>query len=437
MSQVVLTTLLTSHPTPSFSSSLFESVNVRHAGFDCIDLNNLSSGVLVMFIAMMYLAPMPYISALKTTMLKINKKSNEEDMMESRLGLSNCSGTSFNGSQDLESGHKTPVGASFPVTKNSRKLCLTLSKDNKNAMSQNNLVVGGGSHSEKAIRRSGISTFSRKSIIRKSKSRLGESSKIDERNELDTRLLILTEFEEGEKVPLSVKVGWRLRAVRHQMTILLHYFYDRIKAKPGIVFLFFTWFLVCCIEGFQDQTPAVFNALFEIVSCFGNVGLSLGTTKGTAGVAFSHDLSAESMLLLIVVMVAGRVREIPSKVDAVLTITHPVNVDKVLTEAWLNKSVFDGEDEDDDDETDDDVYTPTTGMNARQIERGLSGDGGARGSEEDFTEPLLRDFNGTQGTPIIANLINHKKIIGRTSSSNLKVSIIEPEMNNNNKTRRE
>ena len=326
--QICLTTGLTSSPTPTFSSALFESINVRHAGFDCIDLSTLSSGVLLVFMIMMYLAPAPHISALKSSMLKVNKLNNEADMNESRVGFGRTSnfssGTrSFVSANDEESNvssnnlggnaQQQHTQKNFQITKNSRKLSLTLSKDNR----QHNLRAGtakdafAGSWSEKACRRSGVSTLTRKSIIRRSKSK----NLFSERHELDTRLLILTEFGEDQKVPVKVKVLWRLRAVKYQLKKSLFEFWNKVRDRPNFFFLLFVWFLICCIEGWKDDKPSVFNSLFEIISCFGNVGLSLGSSSADAadGVAFSHDLKTGSMALLIVVMVWGRTREIPAR----------------------------------------------------------------------------------------------------------------------------
>ena len=36
------------------------------------------------------------------------------------------------------------------------------------------------------------------------------------------------------------------------------------------------WVSICITEGYSVQGPETFHTLFEIVSCFGNVGLSLG-----------------------------------------------------------------------------------------------------------------------------------------------------------------
>ena len=57
------------------------------------------------------------------------------------------------------------------------------------------------------------------------------------------------------------------------------------------------------------------RALFELCSAFGNVGLTLGSTSGEAGVSFSYDLSVWGRTLVLVTAVYGRVRGFPHTVE--------------------------------------------------------------------------------------------------------------------------
>ena len=100
-------------------------------------------------------------------------------------------------------------------------------------------------------------------------------------------------------------------------------------AIRDVMLVFIAWIAVCAIEclyinGNNGSMP--FRVLFEIVSCFGNVGLSLGVGE-------CYDLDAEdcqyndndplcaqlkhwSQIVLVIVMVIGRTRGMPTRMDA-------------------------------------------------------------------------------------------------------------------------
>jgi len=78
-------------------------------------------------------------------------------------------------------------------------------------------------------------------------------------------------------------------------------------------------FLVCIIErhGLDDEDNAswfnIFNILFELVSAYGTVGLSLGLP--TANYSFSGALRPLSKLIICLVMIRGRHRGLPVAID--------------------------------------------------------------------------------------------------------------------------
>jgi Mg-chelatase subunit ChlI len=66
------------------------------------------------------------------------------------------------------------------------------------------------------------------------------------------------------------------------------------------------------------------------VSAFGNVGLSLGSNKH-AHVSFAADLHVFSQVLLVMAMLMGRTRELPSQVDGSLQLESS----ETISEAFL------------------------------------------------------------------------------------------------------
>ena len=74
---------------------------------------------------------------------------------------------------------------------------------------------------------------------------------------------------------------------------------------------------------------ALFPVLFELVSAFGNVGLSMGTYAHTDDASdplfscsFAADLNTGSQALLVLTMIIGRCRAFPSRVDSSLALHY-------------------------------------------------------------------------------------------------------------------
>lgn len=145
---------------PSLSVAIFESINVRHAGFNSIPLSQIYSGLLIMFISFMYLAPMPYIAMLRSSMVQVpnNGQSIGESFMgaisSSFLGGSEDSTTLLNGlGGDGAASVETPASVVTQTTNNSRKLSLNMARDNARSSAL---------WTEKATMRSELSSVTRK-----------------------------------------------------------------------------------------------------------------------------------------------------------------------------------------------------------------------------------------------------------------------------------
>ena len=65
----------------------------------------------------------------------------------------------------------------------------------------------------------------------------------------------------------------------------------------------------------------LFYIIFELTSAFGNVGLSLGSLRRpNSPASFSRDLNAMCLLIVCLVQVAGRTRDMPAMVDSALSL---------------------------------------------------------------------------------------------------------------------
>ncbi|KAK3268404.1 hypothetical protein CYMTET_23089 [Cymbomonas tetramitiformis] len=147
----------------------------------------------------------------------------------------------------------------------------------------------------------------------------------------DVRLRLLGEYL-GQSVPYSERIRARYVAVKHSLLLLLR------QAAQGTIhrdmaFLAVMWYLVMAVEGYSSNTAAVFATLFELVSAFGNVGLSLGSIREPSAVAsYSRDFSVSGKVLCMVVQLVGRTRDFPSKVDSSLTVRHRIDPHEILEE---------------------------------------------------------------------------------------------------------
>jgi Trk-type K+ transport system membrane component len=81
-------------------------------------------------------------------------------------------------------------------------------------------------------------------------------------------------------------------------------------------FIFLGLFIVACVEGTRLQTDpgfSLFACLFEIVSAYGTVGLSLGYPNINA--SLSTEFSVVSKLVIVAMMIRGRHRGLPYELD--------------------------------------------------------------------------------------------------------------------------
>jgi Trk-type K+ transport system membrane component len=83
-------------------------------------------------------------------------------------------------------------------------------------------------------------------------------------------------------------------------------------------YVFLGLFLICCIEGKRIQSTtdysfSIFTILFEIISAYGTVGLSLGYPGINA--SFSAEFRTLSKLIIIAMMLRGRHRGLPYALD--------------------------------------------------------------------------------------------------------------------------
>ncbi|KAJ4455852.1 potassium transporter [Paratrimastix pyriformis] len=83
-----------------------------------------------------------------------------------------------------------------------------------------------------------------------------------------------------------------------------------------LLWLFTSLFLICSIENDllqKDLRVTIFSAIFEVSSAYGNVGMSLGFPTVTS--SFASILSPASKAVVLVMMLLGKHRDLPSSID--------------------------------------------------------------------------------------------------------------------------
>ncbi|CAF3914206.1 unnamed protein product [Rotaria sordida] len=135
------------------------------------------------------------------------------------------------------------------------------------------------------------------------------------RQSLATKELARKEFSRNnDDEKISPKYSKRIKALRLRL-FLIHFIRALFKHAFDFFVLTRTWlfvfiFLICTIE-YRRMTPVdpditLLKIIFEIISAFGGVGMSLGYPNKTT--SFASILSAGSKVILIATMLMGRHR---------------------------------------------------------------------------------------------------------------------------------
>ncbi|KAK5116212.1 hypothetical protein LTR62_008538 [Meristemomyces frigidus] len=169
-------------------------------------------------------------------------------------------------------------------------------------------------------------------------------------------------------------------------------------------YVFLGFFVICIVEGARlgaenDYAFTMFSVLFEIVSAYGTVGLSLGYPNTDP--SFSAQFHTLSKLVIVAMMIRGRHRGLPYALDrAILLPSENLHKKDEANAARLSRrrsSVFDQEEEQWEDGDLDDVGLPrqhATMDFANAMDAGAGGDH----SPEGVRKPRRRGSGATTET---------------------------------------
>lgn len=255
-------------------NGIFQTLSTRTAGFNSVDLSLSSEALRIMWIVVMYIAAYPITLSIRTSRVRRPKKRLTRVTPPLAVG---------NAVQSTVSGK---LIAQHDLGELSDHVRVVSSRNNR-----------PGNTNGSVIRRSGITrTQSLTDPISRRKEKLDPDEDPNDKPVYHT----------------SKKLGRSTNFTNQVKNIVLR----------DISWLIIAWFIISLIENDRVSFPGdVYftesKVLFEIISAFGNVGLSLGYPN--VPTSFVGVWRNGSKLVLIVVMLLGRHRGLPNSIDRAVT----------------------------------------------------------------------------------------------------------------------
>lgn len=262
------------------NQAIFMSVNTRHAGFSSVDLDSQNSGILVLFLAMMFLAPTPFVVVLKYSAKQQDQQRLERSMSVTPNSLDFRPSSLIFERSDLPQVEGIEERVEAELTRDSRDSDGTLSDDFVQAFDPDQfpdrgqyeppidksgggveIEVEGDSMEDVELEAPDAGYSSRRMASRVLSMGLVENC-VD--GAVDTRLRLLKHYR-GEKVPYKEVVSSRVSALKDSLRLLWE---DSRRASLAqyMGYMWFIWFLILSIEKFrpEDENSSIFNTLFEV-----------------------------------------------------------------------------------------------------------------------------------------------------------------------------
>ncbi|CAF4641428.1 unnamed protein product, partial [Rotaria sp. Silwood2] len=239
---------------------MFQAANTRFAGFQTVDINLFATATLLVYLLLMATKPQMLCaleeSPFELSWLALQAREEANAETNSIMNINSSSGLPLRNSR-LGSSLSLPSNGGLPI----RRM-------------------------ERFLRRQSLVT---KDLARK---HFTDTTLLDDTNHRPRRLRYLR---------------GRLFFIYFARALIKHTFSFVILTRT---WLFFFIFLICAIENSRmapvDPNITVFKVIFEIISAFGTVGLTLGYPNIAS--SFSTVLSSTSKIILIITMIMGRHR---------------------------------------------------------------------------------------------------------------------------------
>ena len=384
LSQVVVTLVVSRNDpgfrkTNSFTTRLnfaaFLAVNCRHAGITPVDLKQLHGATLVLMLAMMWLAPVPFVVALRSSSRKVRTTTlrasgHEEDRRQQQHQQHQRGGPPITTIATQQPPmRRTPTSVSFQQDEEDTETGTSSVRESEsNGDSGRNRFRRTASLDSEVRRRHSLgrlissifhgqenpkdddddSVAGPPSVVIKNPRRSSDDSNSEDTDSdnlstrgpaaaahvpdamVDTRALLLERYPVSSP-PWTLRVSTRWNAFKYHTRRAAKDAYRTSGFTRDAAGMFLAWFLIASFENFSKPTTGLFYTIFELVSAFGNVGFSLGSLmKPDANVSFSHDLCFGSLVVMCVVMIGARSRDLPNRIDSSLTYPNLAATDVLL-----------------------------------------------------------------------------------------------------------
>lgn len=303
---------------------LFQTISTRAAGFEIMDFRALNQGMLVVYVLMMYLASGPFVGTLFAS-----EQSDEVPIVKEEI-------------EDYVD-HRNDDDHCYPLTEDSAYLCSEDASQHEVVLThgQQTSEVGSGSvRFADADTRQGSEAEEQSSVIQQpslhtlpteqeDKAAGATSTKpSDDITETSPMLQHITSSTHSSTTSTctSTPLG-RARATSKVPFLVIYQVRPSVGRKfiqqymlRHTFFILFSIFVIAFIEDhFISSFPAVCNLwyiLFEVISAYGNVGISMGVPGYFYSLSGRLQLSSQYILMFL--MLLGKHRGLPAHTDTVI-----------------------------------------------------------------------------------------------------------------------
>lgn len=329
----------------------FQNVSTRTAGFSSIDIYQASQAMQLLWACLMYVAPYPFIIAVRSTSIAVTPPALRE--LRARSRLSTSASSTRNDLKTLSTGSLTSTVASSRtsmffhiVSAQCKRAVASLKRvvvrrappcdlQKQKRPSHINIdfpiqcVCDQGKPCEQKCIAASMRFFNHHNEL-KSSELLPHASSVqippvthDEKAADVTRAAaVLTAQNAAPNCGDKNHLDDDATAVESR-AILNHIYVVLLK---DVFWLFLVTFLISVIEDSRFKPGGrltIFSIIFEAISAYGTVGLSLGVEDGNT--SLSTQFASFSKFLIIILMIVGRHRGLPLAIDKAVNLPDLLN----------------------------------------------------------------------------------------------------------------
>ncbi|GKT34326.1 Cation transporter like protein [Aduncisulcus paluster] len=342
---------------------LFQAVSTRSAGFNVLNLANLSDGLNVLYTGMMIVAPYPFISVLQSSMKsapeeikketrrlkrelwkekvkaeeeermrdiaaeKKKQKRREERLKRKRERHAQRLAEQMSSYLDTDVGDTEATEDTQKETQSRTEAQTSVSKDSKGTLTKVYNSKEIPQEISKTLFPSSLGSQDKKITSDKvvlqtdSQGQYGymyvQSRKGSISNDVHKKSSVSLKKSSKKSSYSSEDIWEKIKKVMSDIGVA----YRVNTFERDLALIFIAWTLICCCESESmrfDLYFTPFMVIFELASAYGNVGLSLGHPNA---ISLSAYMNHWSRVFIMLVMLLGRHRGLPQNIDSVVSIS--------------------------------------------------------------------------------------------------------------------